>query len=188
MVKRRPDCESDPMESDDQAEAHVPREPAVVVPAVPAVSRLPLLAMGALVVFAVLLALALGLRGTTEFADGSPEAAVQAYLEAALDGDDEAVLALLTADQVDRCRNELTRYGRSSGYEIDGVGFALDSMTVTGDAARASLTQRTTGSGDPFAGTRRNSNQFVELRRENGEWRIEGTSWPWRIVDCLRAQ
>lgn len=149
---------------------------------VPSVSRLPLVAMGALVVFAVLLAIALGLRGPKELPAGTPEAAAQDYLEAVLEGEDDALLDLLAANRVPACRNE---FGRTGGYTMSGVGFELDNVEITGDTARVELTQRSSSSGDPFEGSRRSGEQFVELIRENGEWKVDGASWPWRLQNCL---
>lgn len=151
---------------------------------VPSVSRLPLVAMGALVVFAAMLAVALGLRGPKELPPGTPEAAAQDYLEAVLDGEDEALLDLLAAKRVPACRLE---FGRSGSYGISGVGFELDNVETTGDTARVELTQRSSSGGDPFEGTRRFGEQFVDLIRENGEWKVDDASWPWRLQDCLRT-
>ncbi len=167
------------MDSHDQAGGDADR----LQIAPPAVSRLPLVAMGALVALAILVAIALGLRGPAEFDPGTPEATVQSYLQAVLDGDEEAVLALVVSDQVPECRREFERYG---SYPMDGVGFELESMIVTGDTARAELVQRST-SGGPFDGTRRYGDNFVELRKEAGEWRVATASWPWRFDTCLEA-
>ena len=179
-------CESEAMDPHDPADLGQP-EPERTNDseiAAPSVSRLPLVAMGAVVVLAIFVAIALGLRGPTEFPEGTPEAAVQDYLQGVLDGDDEAVLATLAADRVEECRDELAQYGT---YGIDGIGFELDEIDVTGDTARAELTQRSTSSGDPFGGTQRYGDRYVELRRENGEWKVDGASWPWRLESCLRT-
>jgi hypothetical protein len=166
-------CESGAMDSSEPPDIDVP-----------SVSRLPLVAMGALVVFAALLAIALGLRGPKELPAGTPEAAAQDYLEAVIEGEDEAVLDLLAANRVPACRNEL---GRTGNYGMSGVGFELDNVEITGDTARVELTQRSSSSGDPFEGTRRFGEQYVELIRENGEWKVDGASWPWRLESCLRT-
>ena len=155
------------------------------VASAPPVSRLPLLAMGALVVLAVIVAIALGLRGPEDLPDGTPEAAVQDYLQAVLDGDDDAIRALLATDKLAECDEAFFEY---SSYGIDGVGFELDDIEVTGDTARAELTQRSSSTGDPFEGSRRYGQEIVELRREGGEWKIDGASWPWRFENCLRAR
>lgn len=183
MAKVGSTCESDAMDPHDPADLGQPdqSEPHI---AAPSVSRLPLVAMGALVVLAIFAAIALGLRGPTEFPDGTPEAAVQDYLQGVLDGDDDAVLAVLAADRVGPCRDDLAEYGT---YGVEGIGFELDEIQVTGDRARAELTQRSTSSGDPFGGTQRFGERYVDLRRENGEWKVDGASWPWRLENCLRT-
>lgn len=148
----------------------------------PSVSRLPLVAMGALVVLAIFIAIALGVRGPTEFAEGTPEAAVQDYLQAVLDGDHDAVVAVIAAEHRADCRAEL---GRSGIYGVDGVGFELDEIEVAADTARAEITQRSTNGGDPFGGTQRYRDSYVELRLENDEWKVDGASWPWSMQNCL---
>lgn len=186
MASRGRACESEAMDPHDPANLGQPEPARATDPeiAAPSVSRLPLVAMGAVVVLAVFVAIALGLRGPTEFPDGTPEAAVQDYLQGVLDGDDDAVLATLTADRADACSDELAQY---RSYGMNGVGFELDEIDITGDTARAELTQRSTSSGDPFGGTQRSGDRYVELRRENGEWKVDGASWPWRLENCLRT-
>jgi len=147
-------------------------------------SRLPLIAIGALIVLAVVIGIAYGLSGPKDFADGTPEAALQDYLDAAIEGDAEAVLALLGAEQQQRCAEDL----KDRLWVRDGVGFALDEVQVVGDTASATVNERYS-SGDPFGGTSRGGTQDFELRLEAaGDWRITDASWPYSLRDCLKGE
>lgn len=152
----------------------------------PPVSKLPLYAMGALVVLVLLSALVLGLRGPKTFPAGSPEAAVQDYLDAALDADHDAMVATLVADRRAACADKLD--DRSSGYGFSGTGFELDDMRISGSSARAELTQRRDSSGDPFDSSRNTSDLVIELEQaDDGQWYVSDTPWPWWLGNCLDA-
>ena len=147
---------------------------------VDSVSRLPLVLMGAVAALAVLLVVAFGLRGPDTFEPGTPEAAVQDFLQAALDGDADAVVASLTPAAAQRCDDlRSDEFWRGSD-----TGFELDALSVSGDTARAEVTQRTSSRDDPFRGTWRNGGHVIELRRVDGEWKVERASWPWPVRNC----
>jgi|GEM_PF-3489127 len=148
-----------------------------------AVSKLPLYAMGALVVLVILAALAIGLRGNKEFAAGTPEAAVQDYLAAALEADDEATITALEPARRPACRTALSE--RNGSFRSSGIGFELDSMTETGATARAQLTRRSGGGGDLFESSVRTSDQTIELTKLDGQWYVSSTTWPNWIRRCL---
>ena len=121
----------EPNETDESA----PAEAAAPAP----VSRLPLVAMGALVVLAILVAIGLGLRGNRSFPAGSPEDALQQFLEAGLDGDEDATVALMVPEARDDCTDRLEpQYGPRS---TRGLGFELDA-TATGRTQRIFLAFR----------------------------------------------
>jgi len=146
-------------------------------------SHLPLIALGALILFAIVVGVAMGLGGAQEFDDGTPEAALQEYLDAAVDGDSSAVLALLTSNAQNECEDRVQRQMWSSNR----IGFRLESMDVSGSTASAVVDERWTDSG-PFGGSGSSGQQEFELTQDgDGNWRIAQASWPWPVSDCLRG-
>ena len=148
------------------------------------VSRLPLMAMGAVVVLAILMAIAIGLRSAPDYPPDSPEAALQAFLQAGLDGDEDQAIAVLVDDARDRCDREirLNHCDRTSS----GTGFELDRITIDGAAATAEVTLRQSNTSDPFEGTSRRLDLRFELVEVDGEWLVSEADWPWWIQACLR--
>jgi len=164
-------------------------EPNDAVAPVPAeglvpVSRLPLMAMGAVVALAILMAIAIGLRSAPDYPPDSPEAALQAFLQAGLDGDEDRVIAALIDDAQDRCDRQLRRDG--SNRTSSGTGFELDRIMIDGTAATADVTLRESDTSDPFDGTLRRLDLRFELVEVDGEWLVSEAEWPWWIQACLR--
>ena len=165
----------EPNETD--APGHPPVEPALV-------SRLPLIAMGAIVVLAILVALGIGLRGVEDYPEGSPEAALQAFLQAALDGDDDETIAALVPEAREQCRREIRLDG--GAWSSPGTGFELDELAVDGETATGEVTMRS-DDGDPFGGSSRRGTFRFELHDVDDEWLIAEADWPWWIERCLRV-
>lgn len=148
----------------------------------PTASRLPLVAMGALVLVAVIAGIALAIGGPATYDAGTPEAALQDYLQASLDGDADAIADSLGPIGAELCRDELDRLSSRSS----GLRFGLDDMRVDGDRARATVSQRYGSGGDPFDGPSRANDQTFELQRSDGTWYVVVASWPWDIDRCLQ--
>lgn len=145
----------------------------------PSVSKLPLYVMGALVALAVLVVVALAIRGTTEYPAGSPERALQDYLNAALEGDKDDVALTITEEFSRRCLNEEDAFG-----DLSSIGFELDSIKVDGDIAVVEATTRRSSSGDPFDSSYRTGEADFSLRRVDGQWLVDEASWPWPMTRC----
>ena len=163
-----------------------PNDPVAQVPPeglVP-VSRLPLIAMGAIVSLAILVAIAIGLRGAPEYPPGSPEATLQEFLQAGLDGDEDAAVAALVDDARDECDRQIRL--DTGDRTSPGTGFELDRMTLDDATATAEVTLRHADAADPFDGTTRRADLRFELVEVDGEWRIAEADWPWWIQRCLR--
>ena len=162
-----------------ETDASAPAEAAAPAP----VSRLPLVAMGALVALAILVAIGLGLRGNRSFPAGSPEDALQQFLEAGLDGDEDATVALMVPEARDDCTDRLEpQYGPRS---TRGLGFELDDVDVDGPVANISVTMRYSDNGDPFDGSSRGGTYRFELHQQGDEWFVADADWPWWIQRCL---
>lgn len=140
--------------------------------------------MGAVVVLAILVAVALGLRGNTSFPPGSPEEALQQFLQAGLDGDEPATVALIADAKRSDCGDRAEpQYGP---WSSSGIGFELDEVDTDGSNATITTTMRYSDDGDPFDRSSRGSSYRFELVQEGGEWFIAEADWPWWIQRCLR--
>ena len=133
-------------------------------------------ALGVVVLTVVTIAVVLlaGDREAAEFADDSPEAALQRYLAAYEDGDLDEAHAYFSAEV--RQRMDLDAYQR-----------AVDSWGIEFQADRSVLFDSTSGSGDRvelhliveefsgggISGETYRSPRDVRLVREGGEWKLD---------------
>lgn len=123
-----------------------------------------------LIVVTIVLAFTLGDREPTTFDPGTPERAVQDYLQALDDGDFEAAYALLSSDYQRTVSLsdflERERFQFRSDYGADRV--TIDDVDINGETARLRLQLRyVTGDGDDYE-----RQEDVALVRENGAWRL----------------
>ena len=151
-------------------------------------SKLPLVIVGACVVVAVLITVVLvAIRGPATFEPGTPEATLQAFINAGLDADEDTLLALMTEESAASCRQEFDErhYGRF--FYDDDVRAQLDEMEITGSRADATVIFRRSSSNDPFDTSTWSSTESFRLQLEAGEWRIDRAEWPHPFLSCLRA-
>ena len=150
------------------------------------VSRLPLLIMSVVIAMVTLLILAIMAgRSPASYPEGSPEAALQTFITAVLDNDEEAVLALLTDARQSRCRSEIedeTVYGNR--WSENDVRAALDDIDVDGNKATAIVQFRDGGDDDPFGGSSWDYDRRFELLDTPDGWRIERADWPYSLERC----
>ena len=131
--------------------------------------------VGALVVLAAAAAVLSSTRGTTHYAAGSPEATVQAYLTAVLQGDTE------------RAAGYLAPSGGCDQGDLAGVTVADSTRvnlvhTTTGtDTAQVRVAVDRSDEGGPFA-VGESEEHVYHLTRTGGRWLLEGTPWP--LYDC----
>jgi hypothetical protein len=110
---------------------------------------------------------------TSDFASGTPEATVQAFLKSMSERDSEGALQYFASDSP--CELfELDRQGLSQEITID-----LVESTITGNAAKVKIRIRYS-SNDMVSGWK--EDQVMRLEKESGNWRITGTPWP--LYDC----
>jgi hypothetical protein len=141
-------------------------------------NRILAIALGAIAVLAVVAAVISAGRPTERFDPGTPEAAVQAYVEAALDGrSDEAARWLDPAGDCDV--SDLDRAG--TGMTATRVVLA-DSRT-SGDSATVEV-ELVFGSGGPFDSSEYREQHTYRLTRSGGSWLLTGVPWP--LYDCWK--
>ena len=113
-------------------------------------------------------------RSEENFASGTPEAAVQAFLKAAIDGKNDQAISYLSTTS--RCTaNDLDRT-----YISDSMRISLISSEIQGESAFVKITTEYSDNG-PF-GSGYSEEHSYRLARESGQWRILGIPWP--LYDC----
>src|SRR5688500_4375383 len=125
----------------------------------------------AVVLLAVVVIVALGASDPASFAPDTPEHALQQYLDAVHDGDDERALTFLSED----ARNEMP--SNVPGRDLycapqDGRGVTIDSVELAGDRATVTVeVEEFSGSGLEF--DRYSWEYPIRLVREDGAWKID---------------
>lgn len=113
-------------------------------------------------------------RSEENFKSGTPEATVQAYLKAAIDGKNDLAIRYLssmtkcTAEDLDRT------------YISDSMRISLLSSEIQGDSAFVKINSEYSDGG-PF-GNESSEEHSYRLTKESGQWRILGIPWP--LYDC----
>ena len=152
------------------------------------VSKLPLLIVGAVVGLAVLVTVALIARsGTETYEVGTPEAALQDFLQAGFDGDSDAMFGLLTAESRAACETARDRDRFDDGLYSDGLRAELEGMTLKGATATAEVRFHQTSGNDPFGNSNWSYNESFRLERVGEAWLIDRAGWPWPFEDCTRG-
>lgn len=130
------------------------------------------IAVGVLVLLAVVAGVLSATRQGPQLPEGSAEATVQAYLRAVAEGDEEAAAALL--DPQGRCTEEdLRMYG---GPGPTGR-IVLRDVEVDGDEAEVQV-EVVYGEEGPFGGGEWSEDIRFDLRRDGEAWVITGEPWP----------
>jgi len=125
---------------------------------------------------AVLIAIgfALSTSGVTEYEDGTPEATVQGYLNAVLDGDERAASTYLSAELLERCEDDsFIRFRDETSARI-----ALTDTRVTGAAAVVEV-RVSEGSYGLFDSSDYSHDEIYRLIQTEDGWLIDQLSWPW---------
>lgn len=150
------------------------------------VSRLPLVIMSVVIAMLALLTVAIVAgRSPASYPEGSPEAALQAFVTAVLDNDEDAVLALLTDEHRSRCRTEIddeSVYGRR--WSEGDVRAELESIEVREERATAIVQFRNLDSDDPFGGSSWDRDHRFTLRDTEDGWLVDGAQWPYSLERC----
>ncbi|HEV2109598.1 MAG TPA: hypothetical protein VGR16_15160 [Thermomicrobiales bacterium] len=125
---------------------------------------------GLVVIVTIVLAFTLGDREPATFDPGTPERAVQDYLQALDDGDVEAAYALLASEY--RRTTSLATFtnsgGQKYGYRQDADRVTVEDVDIDGETARLQLGLRfVADDGDDYE-----QEIDVALVRESGAWRL----------------
>jgi len=129
--------------------------------------------VGVLVV-AALVTVLVASRHPAQLEPGTPEAAVQGYLEAVVDRDSDAAVQMLAPG------SECTVEDFDNAYTGEDVHVSLREVRVLGETARVDVII-TTGSGEIIP-TKWSERQTFRLRRTGDEWLLSGTPWP--VFEC----
>ena len=113
---------------------------------------------------------------TQSFADGTPERAVQQYLEAVAKRDSAAAMSMLSSDLARRC-NDFSRDPISNQFR-EGVRATLEETTTRDGTARVQVRIIESYGSAPFSSGESSHSAIFELRQESGEWRFTETPWP----------
>ncbi len=117
----------------------------------------------------------------TEFAPGTPEAAVQTLLRAAENDDIETAYGMLSEDLQQKCKlqqfiDDNNRYG--SYRETDFRATLRDTKLINGDAVvRVQITEFY--GGDPFDSSQYSRDWRFVLQQQDGDWRFAEYPWPY---------
>jgi len=134
-------------------------------------------ALGALLIAAIAVAL---MRDAVVLPEGSPERAVQLYLEAISGEDFEAAQATLSSELKERCSLEAL-YSRSYTREnLDDSRVSHDTTNLVDDKAIVVLEVTQLSRGGPFDLNEWAHDEHYTLVREEGEWRISASPWPYQ--------
>lgn len=126
--------------------------------------------VGAILVLAVLaVALAPG-RGTVTYPQGSPERALQSYLQAVIKGDTVAAFSYIANE------SDCTQADMDSAYVLDVSRVDMESVQTSGD--RSTIRVRLEFDNGVVFGNTYGEEQTFRLVRESGDWKISGNAWP----------
>ncbi|RIK39673.1 MAG: hypothetical protein DCC58_14940 [Chloroflexi bacterium] len=125
----------------------------------------------ALVLIAVVVVLAAGSSEPQDFPPGSPEAALQQYVETLRTGDREAALALLSASARERVKDDDYFPSPYCGGTDDRRVRITDTV-LTGDRAIITVTVQEASS-SIFDFDQYEYTQTVPMKLEDGQWRVD---------------
>jgi hypothetical protein len=153
------------------------------------VSKLPLLIMGAVVAIAVLVTVALIVgRDTKTYSPGTPEAAVQDFIQAGFDDDMPALMASLTTDARASCEADIERQRFDDYIYTEGLRAALEDMEIrSDDTAIAKVRFHQDNTNDLFDTSGWSHDERFTLTRIDGDWLIDNADWPYQFGECTRS-
>ena len=114
-------------------------------------------------------------RDTPLLDEGTPEAAVQGYVDAMIEGDEAAAHEYLSGDLQAECSLSDLREHRE---DADSVRVSLRSVTIDGVEADVEVTITEDGGGDLFGGGGYRYEETFTLSRVGDTWVISERPWP----------
>lgn len=143
-------------------------------------NRVLVIVVAGVALLAVVAAVVAAGRSQPTFDPSTPEGAVQGYLRAVLEDDEEAAAGYLAADS--DCG--------VADFESAAVDLSarvvLRETTVSGEEATVEVEVTYTGGGGPFDTYEWSEDQAFRLVREEGNWVLEGRPWP--LYFCEKGQ
>lgn len=142
--------------------------------------RILILVVGGIVLLAGVAAVVAAVRPVSEFEPGTPEATVQDYLRAVLEGDEESAASFFAsgsdcaAEDIDRDRSDAP------------ARVALQTTDAENGAARVRVEIVFASDGGPFDTYEYSQEETFELVREGDGWLI--TDEPWPMFFCRGGQ
>ncbi len=142
-------------------------------------NRILAIALGAIIVLAIIAAVVSAGRSAPQFAAGSPEATVQTYLDAALDGRHADAARLL--DPSGDCGVEDLERASYPGLGRTRVVLLDSSVESTSATVEVEVVFST---GDAFSGSEYTETHTYRLMRSGSTWVLAGTPWP--LYECWK--
>jgi hypothetical protein len=109
--------------------------------------------------------------------EGSPEAAVQNYLQAIDDGDLTAAYAMLADDRQATCDATEYRQFTQGGRDAD-MRLSLDNVDVIDTTALVAVRVTSFRGDPPFDFSENSYSALFQLELVDGTWRVEEAPWP----------
>ena len=145
--------------------------------------------IGAAAVLGVLLVVSIALALTTreaEFAPGTPEHAVQAFLRAAEDDDLETAYAMLSRELQEKCAlRDFADGGRYRSSDDRDTRATLRETKIVDDVTFVSVRVTRFRSDGPFDSGESSFARRFALQQESGEWKF--TEYPWPYDYCRES-
>lgn len=132
--------------------------------------------IGAVVLVAVVAGIVAATRPSNEFRPGTPEATVQRFVQALIDGDVSEAADFFSSgsdcdvDDVERARG------------LDPARVLLQNTEIDNGTARVTVEVVTGPGGGPFDLEEYSQSHTYDLMQERDEWRI--TNEPWPLFSC----
>lgn len=146
-------------------------------------NRILLIALAAIVVLAVVAAVVSATRPTAELEAGSPEATVQAYVDATLAGRVDEAARLL--DPAGECGVEDLQRSTGMGMQMARVVLVDSATEGSGEGSTATVqVELVYASGGPFDTSEYRDKHTYRLVRSDGRWLLTGVPWP--LYDCWK--
>lgn len=134
----------------------------------------------AVVVLLVAAALVASQRDPVSYAEGTPEAAVQAYFDTLIDHDAGGAYDLFSPELQSRC-------GRPTSADIDYVTVGrvvLEETTTNDDTATVRVAVTQDLDSGPFGSGEVTNTETLRLENVDGRWLISDLPWPY--FNCLK--
>ena len=139
--------------------------------------------MGILIVASIVVAI---LQNEAEFAPGSPEAAVQAYLRALDEEDFQTAYDLLSPELQSRCSIEDMLGRRNSRrWQLEDKRMTLESARTLDQTTFVTVRVTELSGGGLFGPSEYSFEVTFALRRSDENWEFSQNPWP--SFDCARA-